>query len=129
MLLVGVAALLMLVMLAGPLSVSRAVADDAGVCNHASGDEAIAACTRAIDSGSWRGPDLALAYDNRGNAYLAKGDNDRAVADYDEAIRLYPEYAFAYNGRGNAYQGKRDNDRAKGDYNRARGDNDRALAD
>ena len=125
MLLVGVTALLMLV---GPPSVSRAVADDAGACNHAIGDEAIAACTRAINSGRWRGPDLAIAYKNRGHAYQAKGDNDRAIADYAEAIRLDPEDAFAYNGRGNAYQVKRDKDGAK-HVDRAKGDNDRAIAD
>ena len=32
-------------------------------------------------------PKNATAYDNRGNAYLAKGDYDHAMADYNEAIR------------------------------------------
>ena len=32
-----------------------------------------------------------------------KGDNDRAIADYSEAIRIDPKYASAYNDRGVAY--------------------------
>jgi tetratricopeptide (TPR) repeat protein len=32
----------------------------------------------------------------RGLAYRAKGDNDRAIADYNEAIRLDPRLAQAY---------------------------------
>jgi hypothetical protein len=32
-----------------------------------------------------------LAYYNRGTAYRAKGDKDRAVADYNEALRLNPK--------------------------------------
>ena len=36
-------------------------------------------------------------------AYASKGDYDRAIADYDQAIQLDPKNAFAYNNRGNAY--------------------------
>jgi lipoprotein NlpI len=60
-----------------------------------------------------------LAYNNRGNAYKAKGDNDRAIADYNQAISLDPKDALAYNNRGNAYKAKGDNDRAIADYNQA----------
>ena len=33
----------------------------------------------------------------------AKGEYDRAIADFNEAIRLDPKYAVAYNNRGEAY--------------------------
>jgi hypothetical protein len=43
----------------------------------------------------------------------------RAIADYDEALRLDPKYAFAFNNRGNVYKAKGDLDRAIADYNEA----------
>ena len=55
---------------------------------------------------------LAIAFQNRGTAYIAKGDPDRAIPDYDRAIGLDPNYANAFNGRGVAYQAKGDNERA-----------------
>src|SRR5262249_37259280 len=54
----------------------------------------------------------ARAYNNRGLAYLAKGNYDRAVADFSESIRLNPDDATYYNNRGIAYEGKQDYDRA-----------------
>ena len=36
-------------------------------------------------------------------AYCSKGDYDRAIADYTEAIRLKPHHAIAYCGRGAVY--------------------------
>ena len=44
-----------------------------------------------------------MAYINRGVAYERKGDNDRAIADYNEAIRLNPKNAIAFNDRCFAY--------------------------
>ena len=96
-LLVGVTAFLML---GGPLSVSRARADYVDTCGHGTGDDEISVCTSAIHSGRWHGSGLAWAYNSRGAAYYAKGDLDRAIADYDEAIRLDPKEAIAYNNRG-----------------------------
>ena len=42
-----------------------------------------------------------------GNAYKAKGDLDRAIADYDQVIALDPKYPHAYFNRGlaNLYAG------------------------
>jgi lipoprotein NlpI len=109
----------------------------------------IVACTQSINSGKWKGRNQAINYYNRGNAYSGKGDNDRAIADYNQAISLDPKDATAYYTRGNAYRDKGDNDRAIADYNqvisldpkfagvysnrgnayRDKGDNDRAIAD
>ena len=52
-------------------------------------------------------------------AYSNKGDNDRAIKDYSEAIRLDPKYVRAYGVRGDAYRGKSDFDRAARDYGKA----------
>ena len=65
------------VMLARPVLAEKM--SDAKICEKASGDEAIAACTRAIATD--RGHGLAVDYNNRGVEYLHKADNDRAIAD------------------------------------------------
>ena len=94
-------------------------------------------------------PKFVYAYINRGNVYALKSDVDRAIADFNEAIKLEPTYAIAYNNRGNVYRAKGDLDRAIADFNEAirldpkyseaftnrattykdKGDLDRAIAD
>ena len=108
--------------LAMPAKADKAdFADDQRLCygNDPNLDARIAACTRQIALGKWQGHGLAIWYNNRGNAYRSKGDIDRAIADYSEAIHLDPKYASPYNGRGNVYQDKKDYDRAIADYDQA----------
>ena len=57
-------------------------------------------------------------FDNRGLSYAENGDYDRAIADYNEAIRLKPQANFLTD-RGDSYHFKRDYDRAIADYDRA----------
>jgi tetratricopeptide (TPR) repeat protein len=98
------------------------------------------------DNGSALEPKYAFA---RGLASGARGDYERAIAAYSEAIKYDPKYPIAYNNRGVAYFKNGDNDHAIADYdaairlnpkvasawaNRARayrekGDHDRAIAD
>jgi tetratricopeptide (TPR) repeat protein len=82
-------------------------------------DLQINGCTAAIQSGQWSGKDLALVFNNRGNAYSDKNDYDRAIADFNEAIRLDPKYAFPYDGRGKAYYSKNDLNHAFADFDQA----------
>lgn len=90
-----------------------------------------------------------VGYSERGYAYQAKGDNDRAIADYTDTILLDANNEVALTSRGNAYLSKGDPDRAIADYDRvialdpnytlayysralayrAKGDLDRVIAD
>jgi len=68
-------------------------ADDVADCTKGSGDTLIRGCSRIIKSGRLFGKpiskeDLATAYSNRGDAYRNKGQYDRAIADFDTAIKL-----------------------------------------
>ena len=58
----------------------------------------------------------ALAYTNRGIAYIGKGQLARAIADYNQAIKLDPKSALAYQNRGVAYAKKDEFDRAFADF-------------
>jgi tetratricopeptide (TPR) repeat protein len=62
---------------------------------------------------------VASAYNNRGYDRYSAGDCDKAIADYNEAIRLDPRFALAYNNRGMAWWDKGDRDKALADYNEA----------
>jgi len=39
-------------------------------------------------------------YGNRGKVYQKQGDNERAIIDWTEGLRLNPEYVDAYYNRG-----------------------------
>lgn len=80
-----------------------AAADDFSVCARESGDVAIAACNRAIQSRKYSGRKLAELYRFRGwEYYSTKHDTDRGIADIDQAIRVDPNFADAFNSRCNA---------------------------
>jgi tetratricopeptide (TPR) repeat protein len=86
---------------------------------HADMDRTIAGCTAIIDDVAESNRNRRIAYDNRGVAWHTKGDNDRAIGDYTEAVRLNPKDPVAYDNRGTAWRDKGDLDRALADYNRA----------
>ncbi|MHC2165128.1 tetratricopeptide (TPR) repeat protein [Bradyrhizobium ottawaense] len=60
-------------------------------------------CTAFIDAGEGAVNGFVVAYNNRGNAYSAKADYERAIKDFVEATRLDPNYAKAFNNLGVAY--------------------------
>src|SRR5215469_7095242 len=82
-------------------------------------DLQISGCTTVIQSGRESSRAMAIAFNNRGNAYHDEKDYDRAIADYDQAIKLKPDYAHAFGNRGLAYAHKGDPDSAVRDYDEA----------
>ena len=60
-----------------------------------------------------------MSHNNRGNIWRNKRDYDRAIADYDAAIRLDPKFAGAIANRGLAYEGKGDFERSAGRFQRS----------
>jgi tetratricopeptide (TPR) repeat protein len=86
-------------------SISSAEASPLGPCSGLAGDDdGLAACTKAIDAGTWKGPDLAAAYMARGEAYFDRVDLNPALADFDRALDADPFYAAAYDGRGRFFR-------------------------
>ena len=86
--------------------------------NDSTDDQTIAGCAQVIQSGRENHRDLASAYFNRGVAYGYKGDFDRAVRDFDQAIKINPSYEAFYS-RGLTYSNKGLWDRAIQDYDEA----------
>jgi tetratricopeptide (TPR) repeat protein len=114
-----------LTLLAGGLA--SAAADDSESCFRESGDVAIAACGRVIDTRrSTRGQRIN-AYASRGQEWYVRHDYDKAIKDFDRAIDMTPKEALeygegsvlAYGNRGNAYSAKNDSKNAIASYTAA----------
>jgi formylglycine-generating enzyme required for sulfatase activity/tetratricopeptide (TPR) repeat protein len=61
-------------------------------------------------------PPLASDFLRRGASDLDKGEHDKAIANFTEAIRLAPGDAAGYEARGNAHLAKQEYDKAAGDF-------------
>lgn len=79
----------------------------------------IKACTALIEDAQRSPRDRAKAYKSRASAYYGLGDDARAMADNDAAIRLDPNFAAAYRARGDIYLDREDPDRAIAEYDKA----------
>jgi len=102
----------------GSMAVAQTI--DRTACNApANPNVMIANCTAFIQSEHGTTDDLSTAYNNRGDAYYQNGNSDRAIQDFDQAIRLNPNYAEAFGNRGSAYYQKGNYDRAIQDFDQA----------
>ena len=90
-------------------------------CHDVSGayQAAIEACTQLIMSGKAGGDELLGAYVWRGSHFSFLGVHDKAIDDFDRALKLDPKLALAYRGRGASYEVKGDLERALADYRMA----------
>ena len=100
------------------LTATPAAADDLATCANASGDQAVLACTRAIDSGRYSGRDLIALLTNR-CAEWSDEQGDKSIADCSQAIQLDPSDADAYSNRAHVYYARRQYNHAIEDLNEA----------
>jgi|GEM_PF-2419325 len=77
-------------------------------------DLAIAKYTDVIE----KNPKNERAYNDRGLAYKQKGNFERAIADFSEALRLKPEW-LVYQNRAVTYYEMHNDDKAIADYSKA----------
>jgi tetratricopeptide (TPR) repeat protein len=92
------------------------------LCNGAgrtSPEVRIEGCTALIRTVQGAATALPIAYNNRGNAYVAKGDYDHAIQDFDQSIKLNQTYIKPLNNRGVAYLRKGEYDIAIGAFDDA----------
>ncbi len=79
----------------------------------------IRGCSAVIRSGREPPDVLARAFAHRGRAWSDQGQFDRAIRDFDQAVRLDPDYADAFNGRGVALMGQGEFVRAIDNFDQA----------
>ena len=92
---------------------------DEKICFTLSGDPAIEACNRIINSGAIHGDHLAIAYYNRSVEWSKTKDLVRALTDMSQAIRIDRKYTAAYAMRGNFHERTGDINAARAVYRKA----------
>jgi tetratricopeptide (TPR) repeat protein len=90
----------------------QAAGNDANICIKETGDAAIDACSRAIQSRRYSGHMLARQYLSRGAERRAKEDYESALADFAEAAKIDKKYADAFYNRCAIYNFKKEYDTA-----------------
>ena len=94
----------------GPCVAAAAANDD---------EKIIAACGALIDNDKTLKPDRIKALIARGGAYGRTEMLDRAIGDYDVALRLDPTLADVFNARGELWRRKGDRPHALADFGAA----------
>jgi tetratricopeptide (TPR) repeat protein len=105
-----------------PATVCAQQSDEGRRCFASAGvtpEQKFESCTLLIESGEQTSQTRVAAFNSRGNVHLNQRNYDRAIDDYNEAIRLDPKYAIGFNNRGLAYQRSGQIDRAIKDYDEA----------
>jgi len=81
--------------------------------------DTIAGCSGVITDPTETPGGIMLAHLLRASAYHKMHDDDRALQDIDEAIKLNPRWASAFNHRSEVYAEKGQYDRAIEDFTQA----------
>ncbi len=77
------------------------------------------ACAQIISQKEWSREVRSYAYLSRGVIYAKKRDNEKAIVDFTQAIKLKPELSQAIAARGGAYEQNGDKEAAIADYRAA----------
>jgi len=85
------------------------------LCSEGNFDEAISEYNKAIELK----PNVAEAYQGRGEAWFRKGNASQAIADYSTAISIDPDFALAYFSRGYARKMQGNTKGALADFDKA----------
>src|SRR5215470_17566350 len=105
-----------------PAAIWAQQSDDRSRCFAREGvspEQKLVSCTVVIESGGQTPQGLVAAFNSRGNAHLSNRNYDRAIDDYNEAIRLDPKYAIGFYNRGLAHLRKGRLDPAIEDFDAA----------
>jgi tetratricopeptide (TPR) repeat protein len=79
-------------------------------------DKIIAVCGALIDNAKTSKSDRIKALIARAGVFARKDEVDRAIGDYDTALRLDPTLADIFNARGELWRKKADRPRALADF-------------
>jgi tetratricopeptide (TPR) repeat protein len=82
-------------------------------------DKIVSECGALIDNEKTMKGDRLKALVARGGVFVRKEQVDRAIADYDVALRLDPSQADLFNTRGELWRGKGDRPKALADFGAA----------
>lgn len=91
--------------------IAAATTDDA--------ERIIGLCSALVDNENTARADRIKALIARGSAYDRKDQIDRAIGDYDAALRIDPTLADIFNARGELFRRKGDRPRALADFGAA----------
>ena len=72
-------------------------------CTSSDADVSLAGCSNIIGRAKDTKNNLAIAYFNRGIAYQNKGDHAKAIAEFNQSIKLNASGPAAYRNRGYSY--------------------------
>ena len=95
-------------------------------------DLQISGCTSIILGGRETTNNLSIAFNNRGNGHVLRKDDDKALSDFSQAVRVNPKNSLAFRNRANLHRRAKRYDNALADYNesiRLRPDYARAFDD
>jgi tetratricopeptide (TPR) repeat protein len=87
----------------------------------------VQACTEALDRNIFEGNARFFLFACRAAGYLSQGDKQRALDDYNQAVKLAPQNPFVYYNRGLYYETQSDNEAALRDFDAAIGINPKLV--